>query len=100
MAIKITPEMINAAKNQAKELRSIISLLNRWVNKYPNHRAYMVRMWHEDENGVFVEDDNGGLPHLLDNMIESFLFDESDTLHERTKKQMQLGPIEKRNQHE
>lgn len=77
------------------EINAIVSLLTRWL-KAKTKRAFILRMYQEGENGIFIEDDNGGDMELLHSLAETMMFDENDHLHDVFQEEMRLGPIERR----
>lgn len=79
-----------------KEINAIVTLLRRWLNK-GEKRAFILRMYQkEGDSSIFIEDDNGGETELLHELVESFLFDTTDTLHSVTEIEMNRGPLEDR----
>lgn len=78
-----------------KEISAAVSILQRWVAKVPN-RSFILRMYQESSRGVFIENDEGGDKDKLADLVETFLFDEHDPLHEVVQEQLKLGNIEQR----
>ena len=72
----------------------IVRLVSVWVKQAPKNRAVLLRMYHQDDLNVFVQDETIGQDEVVSDLVEDLLYDENDSAAAYVAKWLVSGPKE------
>lgn len=72
----------------------IVRLVSVWVKQAPKNRAVLLRMYHQDDLNVFVQDETIGQDEVVSDLVEDLLYDENDSAAAYVAEWLVSGPKE------
>lgn len=72
----------------------IVYFVSFWVKQAPNNRAVLLRMYHQDDPNVFVQDETIGQDEVVSDLVEGLLYDENDSASAYVAEWLVSGPKE------